>query len=84
MRLCLFSADGRPRSCQLDALHAASVSGCFDVSQSFSAGLPAFAVDLLPSRVKFQIFVDMPWRIRLATIAAPLKVWRAFAACAIF
>jgi Tyrosine phosphatase family len=36
-------------------------------------------VDLLPSRLKFQIFVDMPWRIRLATIAAPLKVSRCIA-----
>ena len=34
------------------------------------------AVDLLPSRLKFQIFVDMPWRIRLATLAAPLQVCR--------
>lgn len=31
-------------------------------------------MDLLPSRLKLQIFVDMPWRIRLATIAAPFKV----------
>ena len=31
-----------------------------------------FAVDLLPGRVKMQIFVDMPWRIRLRTLAAPL------------
>ncbi len=29
-------------------------------------------MDMLPSRVKLQIFVDMPWRIRLRTIAAPL------------
>jgi hypothetical protein len=34
---------------------------------------PLPAVDLLPSRLKLQIFVDMPWRIRLATIAAPLQ-----------
>jgi hypothetical protein len=37
-------------------------------------GLDICAVDLLPSRLKLQIFVDMPWRIRLATIAAPFKV----------
>lgn len=30
------------------------------------------AVDLLPPRMKLQIFVDMPWRIRLKTCLAPL------------
>ena len=30
------------------------------------------AVDMLPNRMKLQIFVDMPWRIRLATCIAPL------------
>ena len=29
-------------------------------------------MDLLPPRMKLQIFVDMPWRIRLKTCLAPL------------
>jgi hypothetical protein len=44
-------------------------------------GLEFCAVDLLPSRLKLQIFVDMPWRIRLATIAAPFKVRCCTALC---
>ena len=30
------------------------------------------SVDLLPPRMKLQIFVDMPWRVRLKTCVAPL------------
>ena len=30
------------------------------------------AVDMLPPRMKLQLFLDMPWRIRLKTCLAPL------------
>lgn len=69
-RLKLHVHRSLPMACSLCSGTDQSTSGCPNL---YHHSLQVFHVDLLPSRVKFQIFVDMPWRIRLATIAAPLK-----------
>jgi hypothetical protein len=68
-RLKLHVHRSLPMACPLCSGTDVSRSGCPNL---YHTSLQIFHVDLLPSRVKLQIFVDMPWRIRLRTIAAPL------------
>jgi hypothetical protein len=70
-RLRLHAHRSLPMACTLCSGTEVSRSGVCPNLYHFS--LQVFHVDLLPSRLKLQIFVDMPWRIRLATIAAPFK-----------
>lgn len=66
-RLKLHVHRALPLPCELCSKTEGSASG-----NIYKCRLTVYHVDMLPKRVKLQIFRDMPWSIRLRTITAPL------------